>query len=71
MKERKTKNVEKLRRILTKMKPNRTQIINNKVVRKVEEGLFVIHLEMKLEHAVKLLAGKKYFNIVKVKYEFK
>ncbi len=71
MKVRKTKNVEKLRRILTKMKKGRGQIINGKSVIKVEDGEFEVLVPMKLEHTVKLLAGEDYFNIVTVKYKFK
>lgn len=66
MKTRKTKNVPKLRRILTKMKPEKTCIINGKPVTKTEKGKFEILITMKLEHTVKLLTGKSYFVI---KYE--
>ena len=63
MKVRKTKNVEKLRRILTKMKKGKGQIINNKSVIKTRDEEFEVLVPMKLEHAVKLLAGRNYFNI--------
>ena len=64
MKEKKTKNVEKLRKRLTEMEPGRVQIINGKSIDKVGHDDFEILVSMKLEHAVKILAGENYFKAI-------